>query len=59
MLLVDEEGTDDDEFLLLAVVETKAEAEGRSVGSLEISRMVFATRWRPSMFAGSERRSET
>jgi len=44
MLLVEEEATEEEEFLRLATVETKLDAEGRSVGRREISRMVLATR---------------
>ena len=44
MLLVEEEATEEEEFLRLATEETKVEAEGRSVGRRETSRMVLATR---------------
>ena len=49
--------TEEAELRRLAVEDTKVDAEGRSIGRREISRIVLATRWRPSIVAGSGRRS--
>jgi hypothetical protein len=58
MLAVDPlDPTEEAELRRLAVDEENVVADGRSIGRREISRIVFATRCRPSKEAGPGRRS--